>query len=101
MKYIIIFLLIIAIFAIAFIITPALINPTGFVVAEEKDNESNVKEIPIFRLYTIAVCKNVSGFVVCHDELFANCGGFEYRLPENKVNGNGIFDKNWKDPRKD
>jgi len=93
MKHILLFLSIIAIFAIAFILTPSLTNPTGFVVAE--DNE----EIPSFRTYTRAVCENVSGFVVCHDELFASCEGLEYRLPNDEVNGQGIFDKDWKDPR--
>ena len=99
MKHILTILFIIAVFAIAFIVAPALTNPTGLVIAEDKENESNVKELPSFRTYTKAVCENVSGFIVCHDELFASCGGFEYRLPKNEVNGKGIFDKDWKDPR--
>ena len=84
--------------AIAFLTGYTLTSPTGFVVAED-NIEEDVKEIPSFRLYTKAVCENISNFVICHDELFASCGGFEYRLPENEVNGNGIFDKGWKDPR--
>lgn len=93
MRHILVVLSIIIIFTIAFIITPSLTSPTGFVIAE--DNE----EIPSFRTYTSAVCNNVSGFIVCHDELFASCGGLEYRLPIGEVNGQGIFDKDWKDPR--
>src|SRR3989338_4008682 len=87
-----------AIVAIAFLMGSRLTAPTGFAVAESEDE--NISEIPSFRLYTKAVCENVSNFIICHDELFASCGGFEYRLPENEVNGNGIFDKYWKDPRK-
>ena len=99
MKRILVFLVIIAIFAIAFSITPVLVNPTGFVVVEDTENKSGEKELPAFRIYTKAVCDNVSDFVVCRDELFANCGGFEYVLPKNEVNGNGVFSKDWKDPR--
>jgi|SRR3989338_1139170 len=98
MKYILIFLFIIVIVITAFAIKSSLTSPTGFVVAENKENE---EEIPTFRLYTKAICNNVSGFIVCQDELFANCGGFEYKLPKNEVNGNGIFDKEWEDPRYD
>lgn len=90
-------LLITVIIAISFLIGSNTPNLTGFIVAESK-NES-ISEIPNFRLYTKAVCENVSNFIICHDELFASCGGFEYRLPENGVNGNGIFDGDWKDPR--
>ena len=97
---IILIILIIGIIATAFIITPALTNPTGFVVAEVKENESNGKELPSFRVYTVAVCENTSGFIVCRDELFANCNGLEYMLPKNEVNGSGVFSKDWKDPRK-
>jgi|SRR3989338_9469732 len=86
-----------AIVAIAFLMG-SLTSPTGFVAAERE--EESINEIPSFRLYTKAVCENVSNFIICHDELFANCGNFEYRLPENDVNGNGIFGKDWKDPRK-
>ena len=93
MKHILTFLSIVALLVVAFIITPSLTSPTGFVVAE--DNE----EIPSFRTYTTAVCENVSGFVVCHDELFASCEGLEYRLPNDEVNGQSIFDKDWEDPR--
>lgn len=99
MKHILIFSLIIAIIVIAFTITPTLTNPTGFVVAETKENES--KELQNFRLYTKAVCENISDFIVCHDELFASCGSFEYKLPKNDVNGSSVFSKDWKDPRND
>lgn len=94
MKHILIFMFVIGIFAIAFIVAPAITSPTGFVVETE-----GKEELPSFRLYTKAVCEDISGFVVCHDELFANCGGLEYRLPKNEVNGEGVFDKDWKDPR--
>lgn len=94
MKHILTFMVIIAIFAIAFIIAPALTNPTGLVIAD-----ADKEELLTFRTYTKAICENVSNFIVCHDELFANCGGFEYRLPKNEVNGNGVFDKDWVDPR--
>ena len=97
MKHVLVFLFIIAIFAIAFIVFPSLSSPTGFAVAEDKDNKS--KELPSFRLYTKAECENLSGFVVCHDELFASCGTFEYKLPKNEINGHSIFDDNWEDPR--
>ncbi len=96
LMYIIALLLIVAIITITLIIALDLTSPTGFVVAE--DNEKG-NEIPTFRTYTKAVCSNASGFIVCNDELFANCGGFEYILPKNEVKGNGIFDKDWEDPR--
>lgn len=98
MKHFLIFLVIIGIFAISITITPSL-SPTGFTVAENTDNDINESEIPNFRLYTKAICNNVSDFIVCHDELFASCGNLEYMLPKNEVNGNGIFNKDWKDPR--
>ena len=98
MKHILIFLFAVATLAIAFVMAPSLTNPTGFVAAE--DEKASENELPSFRTYTKAVCENISGFTVCHDELFANCGSFEYRLPKNEVNGNGIFDKDWEDPRK-
>jgi len=98
MKHILTFLIIIAIIAISFTIAPALTNPTGLVVAETEEND-NKEEIPNFKLYTTAVCENVSDFIVCHDELFVSCGDLEYRLPKNEVNGYGIFSKDWKDPR--
>ena len=97
MKYLLVFLFGFAIATMAFVIAPALTSPTGFVVADTEQEDE--KELPGFRLYTKAVCENVSNFVICHDEMFANCGNFEYRLPENEVNGNGIFGKDWKDPR--
>ena len=97
MKHILIFSIIIALFAIAFTAAPSLTTPTGFAVAENKENDS--KELPNFRLYTKAVCENVSNFIVCRDELFASCGNLEYILPKNGANGNSIFDKDWKDPR--
>ena len=43
MKRILIASLILSIFAIAFIVTPNLTNPTGFAVAIGEDNENNVK----------------------------------------------------------
>ncbi|MBI2134817.1 hypothetical protein HYU09_02425 [Candidatus Woesearchaeota archaeon] len=95
MRHILVFLFIIAVFALAFVMLPSLTSPTGFAVAEQE----NRSELPDFRLYTKAICTNVSGFVVCHDEMFASCGAFEYRLPKNEVNGQGIFDQDWKDPR--
>lgn len=103
MKHILTFLIIIAIFAIGFILGLSSGNITGFAVvnAEEKtaNGKSLEKEIPVFRLYTKAVCENVSNFIVCRDQLFANCGNLEYILPKNEVNGNGVFEKDWKDPR--
>ena len=93
--------LITAIVTISFLIGNNLTNLTGFVVAEDNVGNvvENITEIPGFRLYTKAICKNVSNFVICHDELFASCGGFEYMLPENEVDGNGVFGKDWEDPR--
>lgn len=88
------FIFIIAMFAVAIVLAPSFISPIGFVVAEESDGE-----LPVFRLYTTAICDNVSGFIICHDELFAKCGDFEYRLPKNEVNGASIFDEDWEDPR--
>jgi len=84
---------------------------TGMVVAE------NVKEdLPEFKTYTKAVCEKDKGFIICKDELFANCNGYEFivpreeidpircgslvfKIPENKINGIGIFEEDWKDPR--
>lgn len=97
MKHILTVLFIAAMFAIAFIAAPALTNPTGFIVAKTDNNKG--EELPSFRLYTSAVCENVSGFILCHDELFAKCGDFEYMLPKNEVNGKGIFSEDWEDPR--
>ena len=88
---------IITMVTIAFLVGPSLTSPTGFVVAESEDE--NISEIPSFRLYTKAVCENVSNFIICHDELFASCGTFEYKLPKNEINGQGVFDESWKDPR--
>ena len=117
MKYVLIILFVIAIFSIAFVIAPNLTNPTGLVVAEDTAEEDIENELPSFRIYTKAVCVDDSGFIVCHDKLFANCegleyelprnevngtfncGGFEYKLPKNEVNGKGIFSKDWEDPR--
>jgi len=102
MKYLLVFLLGFAIATMAFIIAPTLTNPltspTGFVVADSEENKDE-EELPSFRIYTKAICDNVSNFIVCHDELFAACGSFEYRLPKNEVNGNGIFSQDWVDPR--
>lgn len=96
MRHVLLFLLVIVVFAIAFIMLPSISSPTGFVIAE---NEENKSLLPDFRLYTKAICTNVSGFVVCHDEMFASCGTFEYMLPKNEVNGQGVFDGDWEDPR--
>ena len=96
MRYILIFFLLIAIIAIASTIY-TVNNLTGFAVASE--TESNEKEPPSFKMYTKAVCKNKSNTIVCHDELFAQCEGVEYKLPKNEVNGMGIFTKDWTDPR--
>lgn len=96
MKHILVFLFIIGVLVIGFVMLPPLSSPTGFVIAEDDENKS---QLPDFRLYTKAICTNVSGFVVCHDELFASCGTFEYMLPKNEINGRGVFDENWKDPR--
>ena len=98
MKYLLVFLFGFAIATIAFIIAPTVTSPIGFVVADTEDKEDG-KELPSFRIYTKAVCDNVSNFIVCHDELFAACGSFEYRLPKNEVNGKGIFNQDWEDPR--
>ena len=94
MRHILLILLIIGIIGISFLLSPSLLSPTGLVIAETEE-----EELPNFRIYTKAICDNVSDFIICHDELFASCGDFEYRLPKNEVNGNGIFDKNWEDPR--
>ena len=103
MKHTFTILFIIATFTIAFIAGNSLDSITGFVVAEtaETEENDNKEELPTFRLYTKAVCENTSDFIVCNDELFASCGGLEYRLPKNEVNGNGVFSKDWKDPRND
>ncbi len=95
MKHVLVFLLVIAVLAIGFVMLSSLSSPTGFVTAEDE----NKSQLPDFRLYTKAICTNVSGFVVCHDELFASCGTFEYKLPKNEINGQGVFDEDWKDPR--
>ena len=84
-----------AIFAIAFIAAPSFIDPTGFVVAESKENKS---ELPIFRTYTKAVCENVSDIIACRDILVVNCAGIEHMLKD-EVNGIGNFSKQWNDPR--
>ena len=100
MKYLLVFLLGFAIATMAFIIAPTLTNPltspTGFVVADTQEDE---EELPAFRIYTKAVCDNVSDFIICHDELFARCGPFDYRLPDSKIDGKGIFSQDWEDPR--
>jgi len=98
MKHIITFLFIIAIFGISFMIAPAVLNPTGFVVAQE-DVDKNETKLPSFRLFTSAECQNISGFIVCHDELYASCGDVDYKLPKNGVNGKAVFDGDWIDPR--
>ena len=78
--------------------------------------ESTEEEFPEFKTYTKAVCEKRDGFTYCQDEFFANCNGYEFiipkddarpircgslvfKVPENKVNGNGIFEEDWKDPR--
>ena len=84
-----------AIFAIAFIAAPSFTYPTGFVVAESKENKS---ELPIFRTYTKAVCENVSDIIACRDILVVNCAGIEHMLKD-EVNGIGNFSKEWNDLR--
>ena len=85
-----------AIFAIAFIAAPSFIDPIGFVVAESKENKS---ELPVFRTYTKAVCENISDIIVCRDILVVNCAGIEHMLKD-EVNGISSFSKEWNDPRK-
>ncbi|MFH1727887.1 MAG: hypothetical protein ABIA04_05655, partial [Pseudomonadota bacterium] len=100
-----VYFLVLLIFAFGFILGLSSPNITGFFVADVAgnkqivDNTSLEKEIPTFRVYTKAICNNVSGFIVCRDEILANCGDFEYILPNTKVNGKGIFEEEWKDPR--
>ena len=96
MRRILTFLFILVILSLTIILVPALTSPTGLMA---QNQENNKNELPTFRMYTKAVCDNVSGFVVCHDELFANCGSIEYLLPKDNITGQGIFDKNWEDPR--
>ncbi len=95
MKHVLLFMLIAAVLAVA-VITPNLQSPTGLVISQSINQTG--EELPTFRTYTKAVCENISNFIVCHDELFANCGGFEYRLPDNRM-ANDIFNQGWKDPR--
>ena len=88
------------------------VSVTGMIIAE------NAKEIPEFKTYTKAVCEEKNDFIFCQDELFANCNGYEFKLPrgeripvrcgtllfelpENEVDGDGIFGKDWDDPRED
>ncbi len=87
------------ILAVIFIVSSSSISLTGFVTAKNEENNTGENEIPNFRLYTKAVCQNISNLIVCHDELFASCGEFEYLLPKSRVNGTAIFDKSWNDPR--
>ena len=63
MKHILTFLLILAVFALAYTIAPALTSPTGLVVADEGPE---VEELPSFRIYTKAECSNVSDFISCY-----------------------------------
>ena len=97
MKHILTFLIVIAVFAISFTLAPTISNPTGFVTSDGE--EETVEEIPSFRIYTKAECSNVSDFIICHDELFAQCGGLEYKLPNGENLGSGIFPADWEDPR--
>ena len=90
-------------FIIGFILGMSSPNITGFFVADiggnRIDESLGENEIPTFRIYTKALCRNVSDFIVCRDEVYAQCGEFEYILPDTKVNGEGIFNKDWEDPR--
>ena len=99
MKYILIFFSIIIILAVIFIVSAPSISLTGFVTAKNEESNMGEDEIPSFRLYTKAICQNISNFIVCHDELFASCGELEYMLPKGWANGTAIFGKNWNDPR--
>jgi|TARA_B100002003_G_C13914051_1_gene444723 hypothetical protein len=100
MRHLLTFMVIIGLFVVAFTIAPAITNPTGLVIAEGlEENESQENKLPNFRIYTKAECDTVSDFVICHDELFAQCGEIEYRLPNGEDLGDGIFPKDWVDPR--
>ena len=102
MKHIIIgFIVIMLILFIPLILYPFMDSPIGQVVAEIQQNESKYEEPKEFRVYTKAVCENVSGTIICHDEVFASCQGSEHLVPRKDVNGTGIFSNDWKDPRND
>ena len=99
MRDIIIFVAATFVIAVSFFIISPLSSPTGYVVIEEGDFSKELsKNAPDFRVYTVAVCKNVSGFILCKDEQFASCNGLEYLIPSG-VNGTGEFEENWTDPR--
>jgi len=67
-----------------------------------------------FTLKTVAICEDRDDSVYCHDELIINCEDEEYILPKTAKNVKcgeilleappitafGVFDKDWKDPRK-
>ena len=108
--YILLFLTVIALIPIALSIKNPASSISGMAIAE------NTKEFQEFRTYTKAVCEKRNGLTYCQDELFANCNGYEFiiqkddarpircgslvfKIPENKVSGNGIFSEDWKDPR--
>ena len=64
------------IFILGFIFGMSSPNISGFFVADiTKDNEIienktlEENEIPTFRIYTKAICHNVSDFIVCRDEV--------------------------------
>jgi len=106
MNQILVSFFVLIIFVLGFILGTSSPNITGFFVADTFENgeiTENIgleeKELPTFRIYTKAICHNVSDFVVCRDELLASCGDFEYILPNTNVNGEGIFEKDWEDPR--
>jgi len=105
MNQTLIFFIIFLIFLLGFVLGTSSQNITGFFVANVGENSLAIEnnslenELPVFRIYTKALCKNVSDFTVCWDEVYVNCGGFQYLLPESIVNGEGIFKKGWEDPR--
>ena len=108
--YILLFLAVITLIPIALSIKNSA-SITGMAIAENAEKESLE-----FKTYTKAVCEKRDGLTYCQDEFFANCNGYEFiiprndarpircgslafKIPENKVNGMGIFEENWKDPR--
>ena len=97
-KYIIIFAAIAIVIAVSFLLFSTLDSPTGYVVVDIDNYTNESKNVPDFRIYTAAICENVSGYILCKDRLFASCNGLEYMIP-NDINGTGKFRNNWTDPR--